>query len=104
MNGSPAPIDGTVDPAFAGVRDAFVSNFAAGLELGAWLAVSIDGRNVDYAGGSMITDYLGTKLALAGTEAEVLTARLSLDKLRRYREKFPAWKDADPFMLLDTNH
>ena len=65
--------------------------------------VGTDGRNVEYAGGSMITDYLGSKLALAGTGAEVLTACLRLDKLRRYREKFPAWKDADPFMLLDTS-
>jgi predicted amidohydrolase len=66
--------------------------------------VGTDGRNVEYAGGSMISDYLGNKLALGGAAAQVLTARLSLDALHRYREKFPAWKDADPFMLLDTGN
>jgi CubicO group peptidase (beta-lactamase class C family) len=53
-DGSPAPIDGTVDPAFAGVRDAFAANFDGGLELGASLAVSVDGRNVaDLWGGHL---------------------------------------------------
>jgi CubicO group peptidase (beta-lactamase class C family) len=39
-------IDGSCDPAFAAVRDAFASNFELGLEFGASLAVSVDGRNV----------------------------------------------------------
>lgn len=47
-------IDGTVDPAFAAVREAFAANFAAGLELGACLSISIDGRNVvDLWGGHL---------------------------------------------------
>ena len=47
-------VDGTVDPAFAGVRDAFAANFEAGLELGASLSVSVDGRNVvDLWGGHL---------------------------------------------------
>jgi CubicO group peptidase (beta-lactamase class C family) len=37
---------GTCDPAFAAVRDAFAQNFAAGLELGAALSISVDGTNV----------------------------------------------------------
>ena len=37
---------GTCDPAFAAVRDAFAQNFADGLELGASLSISVDGRNV----------------------------------------------------------
>ena len=41
-----APIYGTTDPAFKAVRDAFAANFAAGLELGASLSVSIEGHNV----------------------------------------------------------
>jgi predicted amidohydrolase len=28
-----------------------------------------------------------------------LTARLDMDELRRFREKFPAWRDADDFDL-----
>ena len=43
---SDTQIYGTTDPAFKGVRDAFAANFATGLELGAALSVSIEGRNV----------------------------------------------------------
>jgi CubicO group peptidase (beta-lactamase class C family) len=47
-------IDGTCDAAFAAVREAFASNFAEGLELGAALSVSVAGRNVvDIWGGYM---------------------------------------------------
>ena len=54
MSGSGALIDGTVDPAFDGVRDAFAANLADGLELGASLAVSVGGRNVvDLWGGHL---------------------------------------------------
>jgi CubicO group peptidase (beta-lactamase class C family) len=41
-----AAVDGTCDATFAGVRDAFASNFADGLELGASLSISVGGRNV----------------------------------------------------------
>jgi CubicO group peptidase (beta-lactamase class C family) len=45
---------GTCDPAFAAVRDAFAQNFAAGLELGAALSISVDGANVvDLWGGHL---------------------------------------------------
>ena len=47
-------IDGTCDPAYAAVRDAFAASFAAGLELGASLSISVDGRNVvDMWGGHL---------------------------------------------------
>lgn len=39
-------VEGTCDPKFAAVRDAFRSNFAHDIELGAALSVSIEGRNV----------------------------------------------------------
>jgi len=39
-------VDGSVDAAFAGVRDAFATNFERGLELGASLSISVDGKNV----------------------------------------------------------
>jgi CubicO group peptidase (beta-lactamase class C family) len=49
-----AAIDGTCDAMFAGVRDAFASNFADGLELGASLSISVGGRNVvDLWGGHL---------------------------------------------------
>jgi predicted amidohydrolase len=58
-----------------------------------------DGTGKEYAGGSVITDYLGTRLMTGGTGNEVLRLTLSGDKLVRYREKFPAWKDADEFHI-----
>ena len=49
-----ATVEGWTDPAFAGVRDAFAANVDAGLELGASLAVSVDGRLVaDLWGGHL---------------------------------------------------
>ncbi len=52
-----AKVAGFCDPAFAGVRDAFAQNFADGLELGASLAISIEGRNVvDLWGGFLDAD------------------------------------------------
>ncbi len=58
-----------------------------------------DGNGVEYAGGSMITDYFGQPLALAAEQPTTLQAELSMESLSRYREKFPAWKDADAFTL-----
>ena len=47
-------VRGSCDAAFAGVRDAFIANFDAGLELGASLSVSVDGHNVvDLWGGHL---------------------------------------------------
>jgi CubicO group peptidase (beta-lactamase class C family) len=49
-----ASVSGECDPAFAGVRDAFAANFDAGLELGASLSISVEGRNVvDLWGGHL---------------------------------------------------
>lgn len=63
--------------------------------------VGPDGNDVDYAGGSRVIDYLSNQLALGGSDAEAIHATLSLDKLNRYRDKFPAWKDADKFQLVN---
>ena len=61
--------------------------------------VGTDGNGVECAGGSMVADYLGHKLALADDQPTALAAELSMEKLLRYREKFMAWKDADEFVL-----
>jgi len=58
-----------------------------------------DGNGVDYVGGSMVTDYFGEKLALADDQPTVLKVELDQESLSRYRDKFPAWKDADEFTL-----
>jgi predicted amidohydrolase len=58
-----------------------------------------DGNGVACGGSSIITDYLGTQLAVADDQPAILRADLSMDKLLRYREKFPAWKDTDQFEI-----
>ena len=63
--------------------------------------IGTDGNDVECAVDSMVADYLGGIMADAEDQAASLQATLSLDKLNRYREKFPAWKDADRFEILD---
>lgn len=61
--------------------------------------VGTDGKGVDYDGGSLVADYLGNPVASGDGQPGVISAMLSLDRLDRYREKFPAWRDADRFTL-----
>ncbi len=58
-----------------------------------------DGAGVDYAGGSAAVDYLGKPLAELGAEPESVTVALDIERLRAFREKFPAHLDADRFTL-----
>ncbi len=54
MSGTPSNVEGSCDPRFDAVRAAFAENFADGLELGASLSISVDGRNVvDLWGGHL---------------------------------------------------
>ncbi len=65
--------------------------------------VGTDGNNVIYQGDSLIADYLGSIVANGGDSVTSVSASLSLNKLDRYRNKFPAWKDADKFTLMDSD-
>lgn len=58
-----------------------------------------DGNEIAYSGDSAIVDYLGKVLSTSSGESRLLTARLDRAGLERYREKFPAWQDADDFNL-----
>ena len=58
-----------------------------------------DGKGIVFAGGSMVADYLGNTIVLAGNESVAIRTTLSLDELVGYREKFPAWKDADEIQI-----
>ncbi len=58
-----------------------------------------DGKNISYAGDSSVHDYLGQPLADLGPAHGHCTVTLSGTGLTRYREKFPAWQDADTFRL-----
>lgn len=58
--------------------------------------VGTDGNGIFYTGSSMAVDFLGNVLCENKIGDEViLYANLVKDELSMYREKFPAWKDAD---------
>ncbi|WP_110687280.1 amidohydrolase [Salinicola aestuarinus] len=59
-----------------------------------------DGNGLQYTGDSLLVDFKGEPLidGEAGG-AFVETATLSINCLNRFRDKFPAWQDADRFQL-----
>lgn len=60
--------------------------------------VGSDGNQHHYSGNSRIISPQGDVLAVAEPHQPViLHAELSLEHLQNYREKFPAWRDADVF-------
>lgn len=61
-----------------------------------------DNYHLEYNGGSKIYSPLGEELVTLPDEKEgVATVALNLHTLNQYREKFPVWKDADDFLLLN---
>ncbi len=61
--------------------------------------VGHDGNSRTYAGDSVVVDHLGHTLIDQGDCQRVDTLTLDGDKLARYRRKFPAHLDADPFRI-----
>ncbi|WP_194777155.1 amidohydrolase [Pararhodonellum marinum] len=61
--------------------------------------IGTDGNEVPYIGHSAAYDFKGETLAFADEKEEILSVTLSKKDLKRYREKFPAWKDSDRFEL-----
>lgn len=58
-----------------------------------------DDAGVEFSeGSSAIIDFKGKLITERGS-SKVIAADLSLPALNRFREKFPAWKDADEFLL-----
>ena len=58
-----------------------------------------DGNGVSYNGHSGAYDFKGNTLAFSEDREEILILELDHQKLMAYREKFPAWKDADDFEI-----
>lgn len=59
-----------------------------------------DSKGIEYDGTSMALDFKGQDISVEDPEGNLLIyASLDLDKLRRFREKFPAYRDADSFRL-----
>jgi predicted amidohydrolase len=58
-----------------------------------------DGYGVTYAGDSLMFDFNGEPLADLTDQPSCPTLAIDMEPLRRYREAFPAWRDADRFDL-----
>lgn len=58
-----------------------------------------DPKGFKYDGSSMAIDFKGKEITVKGQESGLLYASLSMDKLTAFREKFPAWRDADKFFI-----
>jgi len=63
--------------------------------------VGVDGNSIDYAGDSVILDYLGQAMVTGGQKDEVLAYSLSASELGAFRTKFPAYLDADKFEITE---
>jgi predicted amidohydrolase len=63
--------------------------------------VGIDGNQIAYTGHSAAYDFKGERLVDLGEKDQIKVVTLSRSSLEEYRSKFPAWKDADNFTLLE---
>jgi omega-amidase len=61
--------------------------------------VGEDGKGHGYTGDSQVLDFQGEALLTAGDGDGVFRARLSSEALAAYRERFPAYLDADVFTM-----
>ncbi|MDE6811023.1 MAG: nitrilase family protein [Muribaculaceae bacterium] len=60
----------------------------------------IDNNGFEYDGASMAIDFKGKDISsVTDPESPFIYATLSKEKLDRFREKFPAFKDADSFII-----
>lgn len=88
-------------------RDAFLSLLKArAIENQCYVAavnrVGTDGQNISYAGDSVVIDPKGVFInTLSGSE-EIINATISLNELKKFREKFPAYLDADNFIIQEN--
>ena len=55
--------------------------------------------SVRYAGDSALVDFKGRTMAEADDREQTFTAVFDVDALAAFREKFPAWRDADDFRI-----
>lgn len=60
-----------------------------------------DGNNIHYCGESMVIDPLGEVLYQKKDMEDIYTITLDKTHLDTVREKFPFWRDADQFMIMN---
>jgi omega-amidase len=63
--------------------------------------VGADGNNIYHSGDSMIIDPLGEPLYHKANDEDIYTHALSKEKLDEVRSKFPFWRDADEFKIMN---
>ena len=63
--------------------------------------VGEDGNKINHCGDSMVVDPLGEILYLAKNEEDIFTVTLDRSHLETVRDKFPFWRDADRFRILN---
>jgi predicted amidohydrolase len=61
--------------------------------------IGTDGNGLYHSGDSSVIDPIGTILFRSAHAPCVFTLPLEWDRLDDYRQSFPAWKDADQFLL-----
>jgi omega-amidase len=59
--------------------------------------VGIDGNGVEHSGFSGVFDYLGENASVATNAEKIIYCTLKKEPLTSYRERFPAYLDADSF-------
>ncbi len=65
--------------------------------------VGEDGNRIHYSGESMVIDPLGEVLYTKKDVEDIFTVTLDRDHLDSIREKFPFWKDADSFQIMNDD-
>ena len=60
----------------------------------------IDDLGIEYDGASAVKDFKGKSIGNHDSSSGLIYAQLSHDKLSSFREKFPAWHDADRFSIV----
>ncbi len=63
--------------------------------------VGDDGNGIYHSGDSMVVDALGNTLYHKKDEEDMHTIVLEKESLQQVRDKFPFWKDADNFRILE---
>ncbi len=58
-----------------------------------------DSKGYSYDGSSAVYDFKGKDVSVRFDQDGLIYATLSRERLDSFREKFPAWRDADPFTL-----
>ena len=65
--------------------------------------VGNDGNNIYHSGDSMVVDPLGEILYHKQHDEDIFTITLEKEKLEQIRNKFPFWKDADQFRIMNED-